>query len=74
MFWFHLSDIPRVLMVLQTKLCDLFKLISPGFFRKDFITEDLLDIHEKPFKKDKKKVEKVVFVLLGFVNTQWYSN
>ena len=32
-----------------------FKLISPGFFRKDFITEDLLDIHEKPFKKDKKK-------------------
>ena len=54
MFWFHLSDIPRVLMVLQTKLCDLFKLISPGFFRKDFITEDLLDIHEKPFKKDKK--------------------
>ena len=55
MFWFHLSDIPRVLMVLQTKLCDLFKLISPGFFRKDFITEDLLDIHEKPFKKDKKK-------------------
>ena len=25
-----------------------FKLISPGFFRKDFIKEDLLDIHEKP--------------------------
>ena len=24
-----------------------FRLISPGFFRKDFIIEDLLDIHEK---------------------------
>ena len=30
-----------------------FKLISPGFFRKDFITEDLLDIHEKYFENAK---------------------
>ena len=30
-----------------------FKLISPVFFIKDFITEDLLDIHEKPFEKTK---------------------
>ena len=27
-----------------------FKIISPGFFRKDFITEDLLYIKEKPFE------------------------
>ena len=27
-----------------------FKIISPGFFRKDFITEDLLYIQEKPFE------------------------
>ena len=32
-----------------------FKLISPGFFRKGFIAEDLLDIHEKPFEKAKQK-------------------
>ena len=31
-----------------------FKLISPGCFSKDFITENLLDIHEKPFEKAKK--------------------
>ena len=43
-----------------------FKLISPGFFRKDFITEDLLYKHEK--------AEKAVLVLLDFVNEQWYSN
>ena len=49
----HMSEIPRVLMFLLTRLCALFKLISPGFFRKDFITEDLLDIHEKPFERTK---------------------
>ena len=27
-----------------------FKSLSSGFFRKDFITEDLLYIHEKPFE------------------------
>ena len=27
-----------------------FKLISPGFFRKDFITVDLLYVHEEPFE------------------------
>ena len=32
-----------------------FKLISPGFLRKDFITEDLLDIQEKLFEKAKHK-------------------
>ena len=32
-----------------------FELISPGLFRKDFITEDFLDIHEKPFEKAKQK-------------------
>ena len=32
-----------------------FKLILPGFFRKNFITEDLLDIHEKPFEKATRK-------------------
>ena len=41
-FWFHLSDIPRVLMVIQTKLCALFKLILLSFFRKDFTTEDFV--------------------------------
>ena len=30
-----------------------FKWISPRSFRKDFITEDLLDMHEKPFEKTK---------------------
>ena len=49
-----------------------FQLILPGFFRKDLITEDLLDINEKPFEKT--KAEKAVFVLLEFVNAQWYSN
>ena len=28
-----------------------FKLISHGLFRKDFITEDLLDMYDKPFEK-----------------------
>ena len=51
-----------------------FKLISPGFFRKDFIIEDLLDIHEKILWKVQAKAEKAVFVLLEFVNEQWYSN
>ena len=32
-----------------------FQLISPGFFRYDFTTEDLSDIHEKPFEKAKQK-------------------
>ena len=32
-----------------------FKLISPGFFGKDFILEDLLDIHEKTFENSKQK-------------------
>ena len=46
------------------------KLISPGFFSKDFVKEDFLNIHEKPFEK----VEKTDFVLLDFVNAQWYPN
>ena len=33
----------------------MLKLISPGFCIKDFITEDLLDMHEKPFEKAKQK-------------------
>ena len=32
-----------------------FKLISPGFLRKDFITEDLLDKQDKLFEKAKHK-------------------
>ena len=36
-----------------------FKLISPRFFRKDFITEDLLDMHEKPLEKTKKKQKRL---------------
>ena len=32
-----------------------FKMISPGFFRKDFITEGLLDVHENPIEKAKQK-------------------
>ena len=32
-----------------------FKLISTGLFRKDFIIENLLDIHEEPFEKTKQK-------------------
>ena len=31
-----------------------FKLISPGFFRKDFITENLLDILRNPLKRPNK--------------------
>ena len=40
----------------------------------DFITEFLLDIHEKPFEKAKEKRENAAFVLLEFVNAQWYAN
>ena len=32
-----------------------FRSISPGFFRKDFITEYLLDVHKNLFKKVKQK-------------------
>ena len=37
-----------------------FKLISPEFFRKGFIAEDLLDIHEKPFEKAKQKWKRLL--------------
>ena len=33
--------------------------MSPGFFKKDIITEELLEIHEKPFEKAKQKQEKL---------------
>ena len=36
-------------------------LFSPGFFRRDFITEDLLDIHEIPFEKAKQKRKRLFF-------------
>ena len=36
-------------------------LFSPGFFRWDFITEDLLDIHEIPFEKAKQKRKRLFF-------------
>ena len=32
-----------------------FKLISTGLFRKDFIIENLLDIHDELFEKAKQK-------------------
>ena len=50
-----------------------FEVNFAGFFRKDFITEDFLDIHEKPFEKAKQE-RKGCFVLVEFVNAQWYSN
>ena len=42
----------------------MLKLISPSFFRKDVITEDLLDIHEKPFENVKQK-RKGCFYITG---------
>ena len=55
------------------KVMCFFEVNFAGFFRKDFITEDFLDIHEKPFEKAKQE-RKGCFVLLEFVNAQWYSN
>ena len=40
----------------------------------NFITEFLLNIHEKPFEKAKEKRENAAFVLLEFVNAQLYAN
>ena len=42
------------LKVLVSWFYALFKLISPWFFRKEFITEDLLDINENPLKSPNK--------------------
>ena len=74
-----MNNFPRISSCLYGPLNKVmwFKLISPRFFRKDFITEDLLYIHEKPFEKVWKgqtKPEKAAFVLLDFVSEQWYSN
>ena len=52
-------------------LCALFKLISPGFLKKDFLTEDLLDIHEKPFEK---ALEKQKALFLYYCNLRTYSS
>ena len=76
---FSMNNFPRISSCLYGPLNKVmcFKLISPRFFRKDFITEDLLYIHEKPFEKVWKgqtKPEKAAFVLLDFVSEQWYSN
>ena len=50
-----MNNFPQIFLLsygpLNKVMC--FKLIFPGFFRKNFIKEDLLDIHEKAIEKVK---------------------